>query len=627
MAEPCSMPVGMARFGVFEVDLYSGELRKSGVRIKLQDQPFKVLQALVERPGELVTRAELKSRIWPDMEFGDFDHAVNLSINKLRTALGDSADTPRFIETLPRRGYRLVAPVELLPANGASARLNSQPTAVMPSRQERSRRWMLMAGVACVAVLAGFAAWGLWPRPAIESVAVLPFTADDPSLQYLGDGLAQTLTDNLSHIPKLHVLSRNSAFQVRGAQLSSHELARRLGVRALVMGTVKRRDDGDLHVSVELLDGPEDRHIWGQEYTVGATQLASAQPRIAQDVFLGLHYRLDPSQKSRLGHRYTSNPEAYDAYLRGIFAVRHRNMRMAMDDTDKRNLLEAVKLFEKSARLDPEFALAYTGLQEAYGGAAGLGIMRPSDVLPPAEAATERALQLAPDLAEAHIAAAYLQLFLHHNLTAATAEAERAVQLDPNLPQAHHAYANMLLANRQFDQALAEQKAVIRLDPEWQVGKNAYVLILDVSGRQREAEEEARRLQPYSPRVMAIILLHQHRYHDAIRELAASKPAPENHHELLLAWAEAGLGRPEPMRELLRKKLELRRKQYFMSSQIAEYYAILRDRANTLAWMNTAIEEHDYNYFKPLMVQWDEYAFLYDDPEYQRLCRKMFTPQ
>lgn len=617
MAEPGSAPAGVARFGVFELDLRSGELRKSGIRIKLQDQPFRLLAVLLERPGELVTRTELKDRIWPDVEFGDFDHSVNLAVNKLRTALGDSADTPRFVETLHRRGYRFLAPVELVPI-GNRAALPPIPKngAALPSGRQRRSKPLLVAAAILVVVATSFSIWKLWPRPAIESVAVLPFTADDPSLQYLGDGIAETLTDNLSQVPKLHVLSRNSAFQVRAAQLSTRDLAQRLGVRALVTGTVKRREDGALHVSVELLDGPEDRHIWGDEYAVSATQLASAQPRIAQDVFLGLRYRLDPAQKSRLGHRYTSNPEAYDAYLRGRFAVRNRI---------PQNLPDAVKLFEQSARLDPGFALAYYGLQSAYGVATGMGIMRPGEALPLAQAATERALQLAPDLAEAHVGAGYQQLNLHHNLAAAIAEAERSVQLDPNLPEARHAYAQMLFTNGQFDKALEQERAVVRLDPEWSLARRTCIAILLYARRYRDAEEEARSLQPYSPMMVALVMIHQHRYQDALRELSASQAAPENSHEYLLAWAQAGLGRPDVMRELLRRKLELRRKQYVPSSLIAGLYAIMQDRANTLAWMNTAIEEHDSGYYLPTLQE--QFGFLRNDPEYQRLCRKMFVPE
>jgi tetratricopeptide (TPR) repeat protein len=316
-----------------------------------------------------------------------------------------------------------------------------------------------------------------------------------------------------------------------------------------------------------------------------------------------------------LGHRYTSNPEAYDAYLRGRFAVRYRIPQFLPD---------AVKLFEQSARLDPGFALAYYGLQSAYGIAAGLGIMRPSEALPLAQAATDRALQLTPALAEAHVGAAYQQLQLHHNLAAAIAEAERSVQLDPNLPEARHAYAHMLFVNGQFDKSLEQERAVVRLDPEWSVARPTCIAILLYAGRYRDAEEEARSLQPYSPSLTALVLIYQHRYREANQELSAAVPPLHSSHEFLLAWAQAGLGRPELIRDLLKKKLELRRKQYVPSSQIAALYAIMQDRANTLTWMNTAIEEHDSGYYLPTLHE--QFGFLRNDPEYQQLRRKMFTP-
>jgi DNA-binding winged helix-turn-helix (wHTH) protein/TolB-like protein len=616
-ASTASTSPRLVRFGPYEADPRTGELRKYGIKLKISGQPMEILALLLHRSGEVVTREEIRTTLWPENTFVDFDHSLNTAINKLREALGDSAENPTYIETLPRRGYRFVAPVEVIPAGSRDTLqpIHKTGAAMPPGRQRRFQPLLFAASILVVAA-ASFSIWALWPRPAVESVAVLPFATDDPSLQYLGDGIAETLTDNLSHVADLRVLSRNSAFQLRGTQVSTREMAKRLGVRALVIGSVKRRDDGTLRVSVELVDGREDRHLWGEEYAVQTAQLASAQPRIAQDVFFGLRYRLDPTQKSRLGHRYTSNPEAYDAYLRGMFAVRHR---------DTQNLPAAAKLFEESVRLDPNFALAYNGVQAAYGIAAGHGLMRPSEALPLAEAATQRALQIAPDLAESHVAAAYQQVLQHHNLAAALAEAERAVQLDPNLPEAHHVYAYTLLVSRQFDKAVEQGKIAIQLDPEWMVAKGQYISTLVVARHLDEAEEEARRMKPHDPMCMAKVLLAQHRYDEAIRELSNSAADPDEYREFFLAWAQAGLGRPGPLRDLLQKQLELRRKQYVMSSQIARGYAILLDRANTLAWMKVAIVENDVNYMLPVLG--DTFDFLHDDPEYQQLCRKMFTPQ
>jgi TolB-like protein/DNA-binding winged helix-turn-helix (wHTH) protein/Tfp pilus assembly protein PilF len=335
------VPQGVIQFDEFALDCDRYELLRAGIPVKLERLPMELLILLVEKGGYLVTRKEIVERLWGDGVFLDTEHGINTAIRKLRNALRDNPEQSRLVETVTGKGYRFIAATMTVPRghrNGNNGRAGPASTDTAPAesgpgeqmqgdihpskpvaqfaprataRQRRSKPLLFAAAILVVAA-ASFSIWKLWPRSVIESVAVLPFTADDPSLQYLGDGIAETLTDSLSQVPKLHVLSRNSVFQVRAAQLSARDLARRLGVRALVMGSVKRRDDGTVHLSVELLDGPEDRHIWSGEYTVSAAQLASAQPHIAQDVFLALRYRLDAVQRSRLGHRYTSNPEEPD---------------------------------------------------------------------------------------------------------------------------------------------------------------------------------------------------------------------------------------------------------------------------------------------------------------------------
>lgn len=263
------------RFGPFEVNLRAGELRKHGLKIRLQDQPFQILAMLLAHPGEVVTREELRQKLWPaDTTFVDFDHGLNNAINRLREALGDSADHPRYVETVPRRGHRFIAP------------LDYEREVSSPLR--------------------------------IQSLAVLPLEnlTGDPSQEYFVDGMTDALITNLAQISALRVISRTSAMQYKGARKPLPEIAQELKVDAVVEGAVARAGDR-VRISAQLVDAPNDRHVWAEEYERELHDILALQSEVARAIATEIQVRLTPQEQARLARTRAVNPEAYEGFLKG----------------------------------------------------------------------------------------------------------------------------------------------------------------------------------------------------------------------------------------------------------------------------------------------------------------------
>jgi TolB-like protein/DNA-binding winged helix-turn-helix (wHTH) protein/tetratricopeptide (TPR) repeat protein len=640
MVTPARSPQ-LLQFGAFEADLRTGELRKHGTRIKLQDQPFQVLAMLLERPGELVTREEIQKKLWPADTFVDFDHGLNTAVRRLRDALSDSADNPRWIETLPRRGYRFIGVVES--GDGADQVATHVPEAELVAPQQPSapskpslgvagevpapiaiarhhRRTMLIAALAIVIAIAVILAWRLWPRPsAIESVAVLPFinNTSDPQLNYLVDGISETLTDNLSEIEGLRVLSRNSALMFRNVTGSTREIARRLGVEAVVVGSVQAQGDS-FRISVELVNGADDRHLWGGQYNFTRQQLAAFQPQLVREVSTSLRTRLD--RRDMLGWQHSRNTSAYEAYLRGRFALRSRQ-------PDK--LRQAITYFQQAIDYDAKYALAYSGLADAYGVSTYYSIFPPKVSLPLADAAARQALRLAPELPQVHISMAYEQMNWHRNLAEAEREARRAIELGPTVSEAHHALAEVLLRQDRHAESLAERRIVLSLDPEWQAAQGAFGIEL-IFGRQFD-EAERFVAQRRSPGSAAVMLMEGH-YKEAY-EIMQKYPATEasSYGAGIRAGIAIGAGHPEEARAVLDQLLQMRAAGYVSASRIGTIYALLGEKERAFEWLTKGVDEFDpaVNYMEsdivlntcPLTKGFNT------DPRFKVLVERLRTPQ
>jgi TolB-like protein/DNA-binding winged helix-turn-helix (wHTH) protein/tetratricopeptide (TPR) repeat protein len=468
-----------ARFGPFEIDFRAGELLKNGRRIRLQDQPLQVLAMLLEHPGNVVTRDEFRQKLWPNDTFVDFDHGLNNAINRLRDALNDSAEAPRFIETLPRRGYRFISQVEAgpIPASlvGQEKSLgpsgNDQPGSVTTMRALlpwwRSRWAALGAAALVLSLLFGFVVnvWkggfsGSAHAMRIEAIAVLPLEnmTGDPTQEYLVDGMTDVLTTDLAQIGGLRVISRTSAMRFKGAKKTLPEIAQELHVDAVVEGSISRSNDV-MHVNAQLIYAPGDRHIWARSYEGVQSNLPTIESEIASDVARKIGVAMTREFSRRLSMPISVNPEAYDLYLRaGTY--------YGLQTREATN--EAIRLLEKSVATDAKFAAAFAALADAYQ-TRGLEVEPETSGqwIEKATVAAQKALTLDPNLAEAYVSRGYLLWSQSNNWAheRAVADYRHALSLNPNLAEAHHQLANVYNHVGLLDKAAGEIQTAVELDP------------------------------------------------------------------------------------------------------------------------------------------------------------------
>jgi TolB-like protein/DNA-binding winged helix-turn-helix (wHTH) protein/Tfp pilus assembly protein PilF len=508
--DPAVTTPRLVRFGVFELDRRSGELRKDGVRVRLQEQPLRVLDALLAEPGEPVTRDALRQRLWPDDTFVDFDNGLNRAINRLRVALGDAADNPRFIETLERRGYRFIAPVAT-----PDAAVPGGPASVpeTTSRREDVRRTAWLGGaVVAVAVLVALSiAFG--PefrrranpdgRVAIRSLAVLPLAnlTGDPAQEYFSDGMTDALITNLASLSSLRVISRQSVMRYKGSAKPVPEIARELGVEGVVEGSVVR-SAGRVRVTAQLIHAPTDRHLWAHSYERRLEDVLALQGELSRAIAEEIRITVGTKENRRLTTERTVKPEAYDAYLLG----RHH-----WDQRTEESLERALAYFQAAIATDPDFALAHAGLALAYAPRLVFGYLPPGRGLAEQKAAALRALELDPGLGDARaaLAAARAQEW---DWDGAEAEFRSAVETDPSSTVGHLWYGWYLHSLGRFDESLAHRRRALELDPLNGPVNRAVARDLAATGRDEEAVAQWQRvleLEPnHAPTHLHVALFH-----------------------------------------------------------------------------------------------------------------------
>jgi TolB-like protein/DNA-binding winged helix-turn-helix (wHTH) protein/Tfp pilus assembly protein PilF len=439
----------VVRFGAFELDRRAGELRKDGLRVRLQEQPLRILDALLSDPGEPVTREELRKRLWPDDTFVDFDNGLNRAINRLRAALGDDAGHPRFVETLERRGYRFIAPVVFEDA----------PT---PPGKRPAPRLPLPAALLAVVVVAGIVYWGgskASGTPPIRTLAVLPLAnlTGDPGQDYFSDGMTDALITRLAALPALHVISRQSVMAYKASAKSLPEIASELGVEGVVEGSVVR-SGSRVRVTAQLVHGPSDRHLWAQSFDRELADVLTLQAEIAAAVAAQVERRLGRTPGSGASPSAAAvNPQAYELYLRGQFRLHQLN---------PASLEVALDYFAQARDLDPAFAPAYAGLavttfmQEFWGGRP-----RSPELVEEVRRALARSLELDPNLSAAHDTLGRVRLHYDYDWAGAETAFRRAVALEPSSMGAHNGLSLLLQTLVRQDEALAEAAKAVSLDP------------------------------------------------------------------------------------------------------------------------------------------------------------------
>ncbi len=453
------------KFGPYSLDLQAGELRKSGSRVRLQEKPLQLLAALAEQSKQVVTREELHRRLWPEDTFVDFETGLNTAVSKLRDALSDDAQNPRYIETIPRRGYRFLAPVERIETKTQNPTQTDSPAAAPseprgdtvrippPNAEPAGRSWRFAQIFAFALVVCLGIAYGAWrfyehehviaaAEAPIRSIAVLPFDnfSGDATQDYFADGLTDELITDLAQLGSLRVTSRSSVMQYKGAHAPMEQIRRELHVDAVVEGSVIRSGDS-IRVNAQLIETSDDRHLWAQTFSHTEEDVAALQDDVAQAVAERVEVALDPSLRARLANAPPVKAEAYEAFLHGIYYLQHHS------DAD---LLKGLDSFKQAAALDPTFAAAYAGMAQTYCLLGDYDVLPDRVAWPQAEMNAQRALAMDNSLSRAHAALALALWRYDWNWKAADAEFQKALALSPNDADTHHFYGLFLATKRGF---------------------------------------------------------------------------------------------------------------------------------------------------------------------------------
>jgi TolB-like protein/DNA-binding winged helix-turn-helix (wHTH) protein/Tfp pilus assembly protein PilF len=620
-------------FGAYEFNPYSKELRKEGMRVRLEGQPLAILEILLNRQGELVTREELQEKLWPADRFVDFEHSLNAAVKRLRAALNDSADQPRYIETLARRGYRFVAPV-----GGFVASLESEKPVLVPGELARARvgvrgqvLWLLAATAVCVI---GIAVWG-WRQwrnrpvaaavPAVRSLAVLPLEnlSGDPSQEYFADGMTEELIGRLSMIHGLRVISRTSAMHFKNTQLSVPEIAKRLGVDAIVEGSIMREGSW-IRVHAQLIRGTTDEHFWSQTYDRELGDALALESEVVQSIARRVEVTVTGQEQVRLTAVRTVAPEVYESYLKGVFALDKSKGRASLE--------EGIGHFEEAIRKDPTFAPAYVGLAAAD---SELGTVliggSPAEFRPKVESAARKALELDPELAEAHVLLANIEKD-QWQWAEAEAEFRRAFDLNPNDAVAQNGFADWLLSQGRPEEALAWARRAREHDPLAVSGvKIGWILFQ--ARRYEEAIHELRSVLAVLPDhtgalwFLGFALIANGQAEEAIpvleRVVSTSGHSPAAIGVLIRAYAHAGR-----RADALRALEELKRRQktgYVPTAAFVNAYLGLDDKEQAFAWLERAYQE------KSTILQFLKVHPFFDpirgDPRFADLRRRVGLDQ
>jgi len=630
---PASVPAAcVLHFDIFELDLRAGELRKSGVKLRLQGQPLQVLAILLQRAGNLVTREELRSQLWPADTFVDFDHSLHNAIARLREVLGDSADAPRYIETLPRRGYRFIAPVREVQGPQISAESSNKTSELVAvaTRPTPPAGWLL-ALLGCAVALASWVAWQHFHVQVsvtpIRSLAVLPLQnlSGDAAQEYFADGMTEELITELSRIHALKVISHTSVTEYKGTKKHLPQIARELGVDGILEGSIVREGD-QVRVTVQLLDGPNDRHIWSEDYQREVRGILTLQREMAQAIAHQIRIQLTPQQQARVSSGRVVNPEAYEAYLKGRSFI-------TSDFLTPQQLRTAQGYFEKSIQKDPGFALGYVGLADCYVYLALFDQISPERGYRPAEEALHKALELDDSIGEAHATLALLKWRHDWDWTAAEREFDNAIALAPNFGCAHLNRSYYLSWKGRRTEAMAELAKSRELDPGYSFDNTesaAYYQSRDYQG----LVEASRRAVASNPNEWPVYYFLGVGYEGSGKraqaipeyqkalEMSDGDPDPT----AALAHAYAVTGRRAEAEKILHE-LERRSKSVYVSPYIiATIYAGLGDKDRAFGFLEKAYQERcwDIAWFLKADLRIDN---LRSDPRFQALLQRVGLPQ
>ena len=621
---------GLLRFDNFELDVRAGELRKRGVKLRLQGQPLQVLATLLRHSGELVTREELRTEIWPADTFVDFDHSLHNAIARIREALGDSAQKPRFIETLPRRGYRFMGQLEEVAVEPAVRPVEEREAVGLPPPKPRTR---LLAILTAAALPLALALWAVpmfshrtGAAPALRSIAVLPLQnlSGDTSQEFFVDGMTEELITDLAKLSSLRVTSRTSVMRYKGTKKGLPEIARELNVDGIVEGSVMRSGNR-VRVTAQLLNAPKDQHLWAESYERDLGDVLSLQSEVARAIAEQVRAQITPEQRAKLRPPHPVNPEAYDAYLRGRYYL-------TTEFSRPEQLLVAQRYFEESIAKDSRFALAYAGLADTYSYLAFFRQLSPETAYPKAKTAINKTLELDDSIGETHDTLAVLSWRYERNWEVAEQEFTRAIALAPSYSCAHEDRALFLgLSDRRSD-ALAEVAKSLELDqsPSSALTESGvYYQLRDYPGlleatRRGVLSNPKEWLEHYylgigyegtGKKLEAVA-----EYQKALELSSGDQDAAAS-----LAHAYVGIGRRAEAEKILHELDQKSKTSYISPYVIATIYASLDEKGKAFAYLEKALQE------KALDMTWHLKADaridnLRSDPRFQSLWQRTGFP-
>jgi TolB-like protein/Tfp pilus assembly protein PilF len=587
------------QFHPYTLDLKNRELRKQGRLIKLQPQPLKVLALLVSRPNEVVSRLDIKNRLWSEDTFVDFDQGINFCIKQIRTALGDDAAEPRFLQTLPRRGYRFIAPLRRQDG-GEVIEAPHPPTADQSGPARNHRR-----------------------------IAVLPFTCICPEgkFDYVSDGLTEELIVTLSKIKDLRLIARTSVMKYKGQTKSVNDIGHELSVGTVLEGSV-RTDGTTLRINAELVDTSTQETLWSQEYDREFKDLFTVQSEIAQRIAEALKIEFANKSEAQLERGSTTNVEAFDLYARGRFFLAKRT---------EDSFLKAVENFQQAIQKEPTLASAYAGLAECFVMMSLFNYIDPKPTMPKAEAAATRALELDQTLSDAHTSLALVKMCFDWDLREAEIEFNRAIGINPSNASAHLWYALFMAAMRRLDEEVAQIERARELDPLSLPINAVYGAVLRDQGRYDRAVEHLRKtieMEPGFPTahfVLAGVYAETGMYEEWIQE-----------YETALALAGAGAlartlahvfqdsGYKGTMQKAAEEYIALSHEKYVSAAEIAGLYAEAGRKEEAIHWLEKAYEERDPQLIfigsrgmSPSLPWRTSWHHLRSDPRFETLLKKL----
>ena len=620
MAE--SAPSQILRFATFEVDLRSGELRKNGIRVKLQEKPFQVLVLLLERRGELVTREELRDQLWPADTFVDFDHSLGTAIAKLRQALGDSAQNPRFVETVSSRGYRFLDPLGNAPRQDPVKR----PSWVR--RFSYSVAVGLLGGTLLLAVFLGLDIGGArqWLRrqsnPRIRSLAVLPLEnlSGDPQQEYFADGMTEELITRLAQLQNVRVISRTSVMQYKGTKKRLPEIASELHVDAVVEGSVVRSGQ-HVGITAQLLDANRDQHLWAQSYQRDSEDVVLLQSEISRAIAEEIAVKLTPQEQKRLSKSARVDPAVQEDYLRGRY---HLNNGGATE------IRKAIDYFQRAINQDQRDARSYAGLADSY-----LALddfyEAPWETMPKAQEAAQKAVELDPDLAEAHTARGAVYFLHDWDWGGAEKEMKRAIELNPGSSDAHMWYAEFLAQMARSGQAISEIQRAEALDPLSLAVHTQAGWVFYLARKDKEATAEWGKAIDLEPNFAILhtsvwaAYLQKAEFRKVLTEFPEEEVTDDSTVNLAaLAGSYAAAGKRQDAERVLAKLNAISKKRYVCAYEMGTAYAILGAKDKAIVCLRKAYQVHSAC-MADLKAD-PRLDSLRSDPRFQQLLRNVGFP-